>query len=80
MENDINDRRDKRTRNYSTMRSLMDYTMGVLYLAGAAFLFFAERFGFDMENFDKTFRYIFGGLCAIYGSWRIYRGYKKDYF
>jgi hypothetical protein len=80
MDNDINNRRDKRTRNYSMMRSVMDYTMGLIYLAGAAFLFFAERFGFEMEAFDKTFRYIFGGLCALYGSWRIYRGYKKDYF
>lgn len=72
--------REKRTKSYSTMRSLLDYTMGVLYLAGATFLFFAERFGFEMENFDKTFRFIFGGLCAVYGFWRIYRGYKKDYF
>lgn len=75
-----NELRDKRTRNYGVMRSLLDYTMGVLYIAAAAFLFFAERFGFEMENFDKTFRYLFGGLLAIYGFWRIYRGFKKDYF
>lgn len=80
MDNDTKDLRGKRTKSYSVMRSLMDYTMGVLYLAAAAFLFFAERFGFEMDVFDKTFRYIFGALCAIYGSWRIYRGYKKDYF
>jgi len=80
MDNDLNNLREKRTKNYSVMRSLMDYTMGILYLAGAAFLFFAEKFGFEMENFDKTFRYIFGGLCAVYGAWRVYRGYKKDYF
>jgi len=80
MDNDLNNLREKRTKNYSVMRSLMDYTMGILYLAAAAFLFFAEKLGFEMENFDKTFRYIFGALCAIYGSWRIYRGFKKDYF
>jgi len=72
--------KEKRTKNYSSMRSILDFTMGILYLAAAAFLFFAERFGFEMENFDKTFRYIFGGICTIYGCWRIYRGYKKDYF
>jgi hypothetical protein len=77
MENDL---REKRVKSYSLMRSLLDYTMGILYLAAAAFLFFAEKFGFEMENFDKTFRYIFGGICAIYGSWRIYRGFKKDYY
>ncbi len=75
-----NDLRDKRTKSYSTMRSVLDYTMGILYLAAAAFLFFAEKLGFEMENFDPTFRYIFGGLCALYGSWRIYRGFKKDYY
>ncbi len=80
MDNDLKNIREKRTKGYSVMRSVMDYTMGILYLTAAAFLFFAERFGFDMTNFDRTFRYIFGGLCAIYGSWRIYRGFKKDYF
>ncbi len=75
-----NEARDKRTKNYSTMRSLLDYTMGLLYLSGGVFLIFAENFGFEMQNFDKTFRYIFGGLCMLYGGWRIYRGFKKDYF
>src|SRR5215210_6629651 len=80
MENQRQDERDKRAKSYSTMRSILDYTMGLLYLSAAAFLFFAERFGFEMDNFDITFRYIFGGLCALYGFWRIYRGFKKDYF
>ena len=77
MENDF---RERRVKNYSMMRSLLDYTMGILYLAAAAFLFFAEKFGFELENFDLTFRYIFGGICLIYGSWRVYRGYKKEYY
>ena len=77
MENDF---REKRVKRYSTMRSLVDYTMGILYLSAAGFLFFAEKFGFEMENFDKTFRFIFGAICAIYGAWRIYRGYRKDYY
>lgn len=71
---------EKRVRSYNTMRSLLDYTMGVLYLAAAVFLFFAEKFGFEMVSFDKIFRYMFGGICAIYGCWRIYRGYKKEYY
>jgi hypothetical protein len=75
-----NEARDKRTKSYSTTRSLLDYTMGLLYLGGGVFLIFAESFGFEMQSFDKTFRYIFGGLCILYGSWRIYRGFKKHYF
>jgi hypothetical protein len=75
-----NEAREKRAKNYSLMRSLLDYTMGLLYLGGGLFLIFANQLGFEMESFDKTFRYIFGGLCIVYGSWRIYRGYKKEYF
>lgn len=75
-----NELRDKRTKSHFVMRSIVDYTMGILYLAAAAFLFFAEKFGLNLDNFDITFRYIFGGICAIYGAWRIYRGFKKDYF
>ncbi len=72
--------KEKREKNYSLMRSVKDYTMGMLYLAAAVFLFFAERLGFDMANFDKLFRYFFGAICAVYGCWRIYRGYNKEYY
>jgi uncharacterized membrane protein len=75
-----NDLREKRTRSYSTMRSLLDYTMGILYLAAAIFLLFAEKWQIEIINFDKTFRIIFGSICALYGVWRIYRGYKKEYY
>ena len=34
----------------------------------------------DMVDFDKLFRYMFGGISFLYGGWRIYRGYKKEYF
>lgn len=77
MDNEV---REKRTKSHSVMRSVVDFTMGILYLSAAAFLFFAEKFGFSLDTFDVTFRYIFGGICAVYGSWRIYRGFKKDYF
>ena len=77
-----NSYKDRRTKNYSRMRSIMDIAMGIFYLAGAVFLVFAERMGVEMELFidNMIFRYIFAGICAIYGTWRIYRGYKKEYF
>ncbi len=62
------------------MRSVLDYTMGILYLAAAVFLFFSEKMGISLNNFDPAFRYIFGSICGIYGAWRIYRGFKKDYY
>lgn len=69
--------RDKR---YAMMRSIKDYGMGVLYLAVAAFMFYPKIVGLDPEGLDPLFRYIFGGTCLLYGGWRVYRGYKKDYF
>ncbi len=62
------------------MRSIKDFGMGALYLCFAFFMFFAEKFGFDWIGFDKLFRYIFGGILTLYGVWRLYRGYRKDYF
>jgi hypothetical protein len=77
MENEF---REKRIRTFASTRSIIDFTMGVLYLAAAFFLFFGDRFGFTLDSFDKTFRYIFASICAVYGGWRIYRGFRKDYF
>lgn len=77
MENEFQERRTKR---YMTMRSVMDFGMGILYIGVGLFFMFPEKVGFQMEGFDKIFRYIFGGLCLFYGGWRIYRGFKKDYF
>jgi hypothetical protein len=74
-----NEAPDKRTKGYILMRSMMDFGMGIIYVGVAVFLMFSEKFGFEM-SFDKTFSYIFGGLSLLYGVWRIYRGFRKDYF
>ena len=63
-------------------RALMDYSIGALItLAG---IFFLVRDMFDLqfnENFPPNdIDKIFGAICILYGSWRIYRGYKKNYF
>lgn len=74
------DNSEERNKRYANMRSIKDYGMGILYLAIALFMFFPEKVGFDMVDFDKLFRYMFGGISFLYGGWRIYRGYKKEYF
>lgn len=63
-------------------RAMMDYAIGgVITLVG---IFFLVRNRFDLA-FNERFPtddtdYIFGGVCLLYGVWRIYRGYKKNYF
>jgi hypothetical protein len=70
---------DRRTKGYILMRAIMDYGMGVIIFGIGIFFLFAPQlgFGFEIQGF---YRYFFGGLCLVYGAWRVYRGYKKNYF
>jgi hypothetical protein len=70
---------DRRTKGYILMRTIMDYGMGVIISGVGIFFLIAPKLGFnfDMSNF---YRYSFSGLFILYGSWRIYRGYQKNYF
>lgn len=72
----------RKKKQVSLMRSVLDYGMGLLILALGVFFFFRNTFDipfnekFPPNEIDK----IFGAVCLLYGSWRIYRGYKKNYF
>jgi len=73
---------NKKRKQISFMKSLLDYGMGlILFFAGLSFLF-RNRFALSLnERFPPNdIDTIFGVICLIYGSWRIYRGYKKNYF
>jgi threonine/homoserine/homoserine lactone efflux protein len=77
----IEDYEKQKRRQISRTRSLMDYVMGtLLFLVGVYFLIYQTL---DMNVFDRkpsSLDYLIGGLFVLYGGWRIYRGYKKDYF
>jgi len=73
----------KKRKQVSQMRSLMDFGMGVIIFGAGVFFFFRSKLGaiplnerFPPNEIDK----IFGAFCLLYGAWRIYRGYKKNYF
>lgn len=70
---------DKKRRAYSSRRSIMDIGMGIVILGFGAFFAAADRLGIEF-NVDPIFRYLFAGLCFLYGGFRIYRGVKKNYF
>jgi hypothetical protein len=69
--------KDKR---YQRMRSIMDYGMGALWIAMGVFLLSPSRFNAKFDQYDNPVMKIFAGVCMIYGLFRIYRGYKKNYF
>ena len=70
---------DNRAKNYKLRRSIMDYGMGaVIFILGIFFLL-APILGVSF-GIEDGFRYAFAGLCLLYGFFRVYRGYKKNYF
>jgi hypothetical protein len=64
---------------YTTRRSLMDFGMGLIYTALGGFFLLSKQFGYELQFPQPPFSYIFGGLCVVYGLFRIYRGYRKNY-
>ena len=75
-----NDYEEKRRRAYVNRRAIMDFGMGIIYAVMGGFFLASELFGIVMEFPPKPFSYIFGGLCLLYGGFRIYRGFRRDYF
>ena len=72
----------KRRKQVSLMRSLLDYGIGFMIALAGAFLFFRSMLNL---SFNETYPpnwadKAFGALCFFYGCWRMYRGYKKNYF
>ena len=72
----------KRKKQVSSMRAIMDYAMGVVIVLLGVFFFSRDQFKLDFnESFPPNYLdKVFGGICVLYGAWRIYRGYKKNYF
>ncbi len=72
--------RDKQQKSYTLMRMTYNLTMAVLILGMAVVMFFAERLKIQqIMEVDNTFRYLFGGICLLYGGFRLYRGINRDY-
>ena len=72
--------RDKQQKSYTLMRMTYDLAMAVLILGMAVVMLFSERLKIDqISSIDATFRYLFGGICILYGGFRLYRGIKRDY-
>ena len=70
----------ERDKGFIRMRSIMDYGMGLLWLGMGIFMIFIKKFNTGIEaRFDDATMYAFGGICILYGIFRIYRGYKKNY-
>ncbi|MDP4148051.1 MAG: hypothetical protein Q8927_18715 [Bacteroidota bacterium] len=72
------DARGRKRKGYmGLMAAIMNSGRGLLICLIGVFFLLAPKFGVDFKIAD-TNRYIFSGLCLLYGGWRIYRGYSNN--
>ena len=78
----IEDYEKQKRKQIALRRALMDYSIGTLITAAGIFFLVRDMFKLQFnEKFPPNdMDIIFGAICILYGSWRIYRGYKKNYF
>ena len=80
-----NDYRQNQRKSYILMRTVYDITMALLILSIGIIMLAGDKLGNDtLKNFildrDPMMRYLFGGLCILYGGFRLYRGIKRNYW
>lgn len=68
-----------RKKGYVLRRAILDYGMGVIIFGIGIFFLVAPKLGYAID-LDPLLRYMFSGLCLLYGGFRVYRGAKKNYF
>jgi len=76
-----NDYKAKQRKSYASMQTIYNVTMGLIITGIGVIMFFNEEIGLNLtEKFggDSLMIYLFGGLCLLYGSFRFYRGIRKD--
>ena len=71
----------ERDKGLVRMKSFTNYVMGTfLICAGLFFLFPTAKTAPFINKYDPSMIKLFSIICFIYGFFRIYRGYKKNYF
>ena len=81
MENDL---RNKQRKSYTLMRMSYDLTMAIVILGMALVMLLGDKLNVPViasfvSNVEPLMRYLFGGLCVVYGIFRLYRAFKRDY-
>ena len=66
-------------KNINALEKVRHITMAILFVVVGLLCFIADKYNVQqLLQFDKVFRYIFGAICLLYGSFRLYRGIKKS--
>ena len=71
----------ERDKGIIRMRTITNYGMGVFMIfAGCLFMFPIKLTANYLNQYDPVLIKVFAAICWLYGAFRIYRGYKKNYF
>ena len=71
----------EREKGLIRMKSITNYGMGAfIILTGVFFLIHPAMADKYFARYDRLDTNIFGIVCLIYGLFRVFRGYKKNYF
>jgi hypothetical protein len=71
-----------RQKQLVTIKSIVNYVMGAAFIVlGICIIWPPTSLGIYLNrNYDSTTLKVFGGVVIIYGIFRAYRGYAKNYF
>ena len=70
-----------REKNIVRMRSITNYVMGLFFVGVGFLFFFPMKFSAEfLSKYEPSTMKMFAVICWIYGVFRLYRGYQKNYF
>jgi hypothetical protein len=76
-----NNELNNREKGLVRMRSITNYVMGIMIVcAGIVFLFPPKAMQPKIDLYDPPMIKLMAIVCFIYGGFRLFRGYKKNYF
>ena len=71
----------EREKGMIRMRSITNYGMGgFMIVAGFFFMFPTDYTSRFINQYDPFLIKVFAGICWLCGGFRVYRGYKKNYY
>ncbi|MGZ5286153.1 MAG: hypothetical protein ACXWB9_03165 [Flavisolibacter sp.] len=77
----LEDFQDAERKRITKTRSILDWVRGIFFfIVGVFFVVYSAG---DMKILNREpgqLDVAIGSLFILYGGWRMYKGYKKDYF
>jgi hypothetical protein len=70
----------QREKNYIRAKSITNYAFGIFIIAAGVVFCWRPKQLPKLQEYDPSTLTMMGVLCFVYGAFRLYRGYAKNYF